>query len=243
MIPLYFRVESLLRNKILSGQLEPGQKLPTEEELINKFGVSRTTIRNAVSHLESEGLIVKLRSKGTFVSEKIAIKKQVIYTGDLKDIISNAKRFDTKPLGIQIVKIGNTRIAGTLRQFFNLSNKDQILRVRRVRKLKDIPIYYLENFMPPNFAEHFTDKELSKRPLLEVLKNKIGLVIDRGRMVIEAMPAEPDVAEILGCIFCDAIASIQISYWLPSDVPFEVVNCFIRGDYFKYTVDLDPKGL
>ena len=243
MIPLYFRLESLLRNKILSGQLEPGQKLPTEEDLISKFSVSRTTVRNAVSHLESEGLIIKLRSKGTFVSEKIAIKKQVIYTGDVKDIVLNAKKFDTKPLGIQKLKIGNTRIARTLRQFFTFSNEDEVVRVQRVRKQNDIPIYYLENFMPPGFAEYFTEEELSNKPLLEILKDKIDLVIDRGQMVIEAMPAEPDVADILGCIFCDAIASIQISYWFPSDIPFEVVTCFIRGDYFKYTVDLDPKGL
>ncbi len=73
MIPLYFRIESLLRNKILSGQLEPNQKISTEEELMKEFAVSRATIGSALSHLESEGLIVKLRSKGTFVANKISL--------------------------------------------------------------------------------------------------------------------------------------------------------------------------
>jgi len=76
-IPLYVRIESLIRNRILNGQLEPGEKLPTEGDLINQFGVSQITIRKALSNLEQEGLIVRNRAKGTFVSEEIALKKNL----------------------------------------------------------------------------------------------------------------------------------------------------------------------
>jgi len=50
-IPLYSRVESVIRNKILNGQLESGKKLPSEQELAAQFGISKITIRTALSHL------------------------------------------------------------------------------------------------------------------------------------------------------------------------------------------------
>ena len=57
MIPLYARIESLLRSKILSGQYGPGEKLRTKEELAMQFGVSKITVTNALAHLRGEGLI------------------------------------------------------------------------------------------------------------------------------------------------------------------------------------------
>lgn len=70
-IPLYVRIESLVRNRILNGQLQPGDKLPTEEDLVKQFGVSQITIRNALSNLGGDGLIVRNRAKGTFVAENV----------------------------------------------------------------------------------------------------------------------------------------------------------------------------
>ena len=53
LIPLYSRVSSIIQNKILSGQYEPRDKLPTEDELVEYFGVSKITVRNALALLES----------------------------------------------------------------------------------------------------------------------------------------------------------------------------------------------
>ena len=57
MISLYGRVEFILRNKILSGQFEAGERLPTEGEFTKQFGVSKVTVRQALAHLETNHLI------------------------------------------------------------------------------------------------------------------------------------------------------------------------------------------
>ena len=79
-------------------------------------------------------------------------------------------------------------------------------------------------------------KELSKRPLLEILKEKIDLTIGKGELYIEAILAEPEVADILKIKIFDPLVLLKLNYWFPSGDPIETVNFFIRADYFKYKV-------
>jgi GntR family transcriptional regulator len=239
MVPLYFLIESFLKNKILSGSLEPGQRLPTEQDMIAQYGVSRITIRSALSHLESEGLVVKRPAKGTFVAENIQVKKQLIYTGNLSRIIADGRKYKTLPVGIMRVKIGETRTPGDIRQFFDLKNEDDISRVQRVRRLDGIPICYLENFLRPEHGDRIDLDELSSKTMPEVLQSRLGFTFGRGELFIEAMPADPDIASFLDCSAFDTIIFSQIYYWFPGDKPLQLVHCYIRGDYFKYKVDID----
>ncbi len=67
-LPLYLQVQEDLRRKIDSGVLPPGCRLPMERDLGSQYGVSSVTIKHALRNLANEGLIVRIRRKGTFVS-------------------------------------------------------------------------------------------------------------------------------------------------------------------------------
>ncbi len=66
--PLYVQAIDALTNMIETGQLEPGDQLPPEDELARKLGISRSTLREALGHLESHGLIARRQGIGTFVT-------------------------------------------------------------------------------------------------------------------------------------------------------------------------------
>ena len=238
MIPLYFRVESLIRSKILSGQFEPGARLPTEDEFIRNFGVSRITIRKALSHLQEQGLITKRRSKGTFVAEEISTQKQFFFTGEVRDLILDAREYDTQPLSVHTQSVGSTKCPKVLCSFFKLAGEDQITSVKRIRLSDTVPIYYVENFILPETANHFTLKELNEKTVLEILKERIALTIGRGEMHIEACPADPEIAQILRCGTFDPLIFIQTYYWYSSGEPFEIVNRYIRAEFFKFKIEI-----
>jgi len=67
----------------VSGRLQSGEKLPSEEELRRHYGVSRITVRNALGRLEQEGLILRDRGRGTFVADDIPVRKQFVLTGGI----------------------------------------------------------------------------------------------------------------------------------------------------------------
>ena len=68
-IPLYFQLKQLLAERIKSGEWQPGTMLPTEEQLQEQYGLSRTTVRQAMKEMEFEGKITRHRGRGTFVSK------------------------------------------------------------------------------------------------------------------------------------------------------------------------------
>lgn len=79
--PAYQQLADDIRQRILDGDLQPGDKLPTEVELMNDYGVSRIVVRNGVQSLVSEGLVSTHRGKGMFVRETRPMRKRI--SGDL----------------------------------------------------------------------------------------------------------------------------------------------------------------
>ncbi len=80
-IPLYFQFYLMIRNNILLGEIEPGTRIPTIDELNRIFQVSHATIRKALALLEKNRLIIKKRGTGIMVRENVdllAIEKQTI---------------------------------------------------------------------------------------------------------------------------------------------------------------------
>lgn len=64
--PLYLQIADILRERMTSGQIPPGGKLPTESELMEEFGVARGTVRAAIKVLRDEGIAVAKPARGTF---------------------------------------------------------------------------------------------------------------------------------------------------------------------------------
>jgi DNA-binding GntR family transcriptional regulator len=241
-LPLYTQVESLLRSKILSGRFSPGERLPTKEELAKQFNVSKITISGALSNLTKEGLINTTRGRGTFVADKVEVPKHFIIISELPEVLRDGVKYRVKVLDIQSIPVTGARSANDIQAFFGLSGKDRVNRVRRIRLIGETPAWFVENILPMGFAEPLSLKEFSKKPLIDVIREKTGVTIGKAELYLEAVSAEPDIAEILRCNTCDPLIHIRILYYLPSGEPMELSDCYLRGDYYKYKVDLTPDG-
>lgn len=68
-LPLYYQVENYMRDKIVKGEWPGGTQIPTEVQLMELFGVSRATLRQAISDLCNDGFLNRVQGKGTFVTE------------------------------------------------------------------------------------------------------------------------------------------------------------------------------
>src|SRR5215471_1448020 len=80
-LPAYQRIQSIIRKRIDSGQLQPGDAVPSERDLAKTHHVSLMTARHALAFLEREGLVERRRGIGTFVAPpKIHFNKLMSYT-------------------------------------------------------------------------------------------------------------------------------------------------------------------
>jgi len=69
-VPVYIQVAAILRRRIQKGQLGPDDRLPSESELIEQFGVGRKTARSAVKVLRDEGLVYTISQRGSYVARQ-----------------------------------------------------------------------------------------------------------------------------------------------------------------------------
>jgi GntR family transcriptional regulator len=184
-IPLYYQLETLLRNKIASGEYEATGQLPSENELILEYGVSRITVRQALSNLEKDGIILRNRGKGTFVSNQTKSFNVSKLSGSIDDMIMWGLLTKTKILNFGWIDIPNG-VLDSLR----LPKGTKILRVERVRFMKATPFSYVTNYLPPSVGEKIRQEDLLVKPLLKILEDDMQLDLAESIERIEATLAD-----------------------------------------------------
>lgn len=100
-IPLYYQIRQQIKQRIHSGELMPGDQLPTENELQEEFGVSRNTIRQAISGLVYEGLVERRRSIGTVVARKKFKENLMGLAGFTSEVVRRGSMPQVKILGFE----------------------------------------------------------------------------------------------------------------------------------------------
>ena len=75
--PLYKQIQNDIKQKIMSGELRPNDRVPSEQELMDQYRVSKITVKNALIGLADEGIVVRIQGKGTFVSESSRLQEAI----------------------------------------------------------------------------------------------------------------------------------------------------------------------
>src|ERR1700754_3303888 len=137
--PLYSRVEAVLASEIADGAPNVGDQLPTEDDLIERFAVSRITVRRAIQNLVSRGLVEIRRGKGTFVAAPRITQELTELSGFVEDMHALGRKPTARVLGREIVT-ADRMVAGQLA----LTKGERVVRIRRVRLADGVPLSFDE---------------------------------------------------------------------------------------------------
>lgn len=168
----YKEIADCLEREIQSGNFDKTNKLPTEDELIKKFEVSRNTIRKAINQLVNRGFIYQVQGSGMFLREKSG--SDTINLGSLRGLTKDltSKTIETKILSLQVVE-ANEKIATQLRCEVG-SKLYYIKRLRIVDKEPfSIEISYFKKEIVPYLNEDIASNSIYSY-LIEDLKLNIG---------------------------------------------------------------------
>jgi GntR family transcriptional regulator len=144
--PLPELVAASLRQAVVAGQLEPGQRLPSEPDLAGQLGVSRATLRHALSILEQEGLLVRQHGLGTFVS---AVPPSLL-RGGLAELSSTTDLIRSQGYepGAVGLRIQQRTVARSIAEPFGLGPHDAFLHISRTRTANGRPVIHCEEYVP-----------------------------------------------------------------------------------------------
>ncbi|CAB1066094.1 hypothetical protein D1BOALGB6SA_10893 [Olavius sp. associated proteobacterium Delta 1] len=234
-IPLYYQLETILRRKIFAGKFSREKPLPSEDTLAAEYEVSRITVRQALAPLEQEGLVIRQRGRGTFVSGKGVPFSPPKLTGSIEDLISMGVQTLTEVIDICWIEPPEN-----VREQL-VPDDPKVLRIEKVRHIEDSPFSYVLNYLPAEIGEKVPRDQVSTKPMLMILEEDLGMRADRAIQTLEATVADAEVALLLAIRVGDPLLKAERTVFDIRKKPIEYVSVWYRADKYSYTVNLKRK--
>lgn len=146
-IPLYKQLSDELKKQIQEGTLKEADKILTEIELSEKYGISRITVRKAIAQLVEEGFLIKQQGVGTFVAKKKIEKNMQNFMGFTETCELIGMKASAKFLGADLVDASISDI-----EQLKLNEGDKIIRIRRLRLCDGDPVVIEENHFSTEYS-------------------------------------------------------------------------------------------
>ncbi|MBM3700201.1 MAG: GntR family transcriptional regulator [Actinobacteria bacterium] len=234
-IPYYYQIQQLIKKEILDGQWKPGEFMPSERELSESFNVSRVTIRQALDNLLLEGIIKKVKAKGTIVS-KPKIEEQLFnkLIGTFQDLTEKGYRIKNKILGFSLEDPEEKEVLN-----LNLSSKDKVYRFERLRFIEDEPYHYSFSSIPQKLCPGFNAEFLIKESMINMLDKHYGLRIYRLKRILEATIATPYDSKLFNTKVGSPVLLFYNTAFLKDNTPVEYTLNKIRGDMSRFEIDIN----
>jgi GntR family transcriptional regulator len=233
-IPLYFQLIALIKRQIRSGMLKPGDMLPSESQFCAQFGVSRSTVRQALNQLVEEKLIIRRRGKGSFVADQ-KLKRNLNHLYSFtEDMISMNLSPRSDVLESSVVSASDDIIASLKLP----PEQIKVFKLTRLRLANNEPILLETAHIPLYLAPDIMNEDFTSVSLYTILELKYGLNLYKAIETIESARLNKETASLLACKTSTAAFNIQRIAYLDTGLPFELTNSIARGDKCVFKVEL-----
>lgn len=237
-IPLYSQLVSIVKRNISAGTLAAGDLLPSEAELCKTFDISRSTVRQAIGELESEGLVVRKQGRGTFVAEpKVRRKTEMVYsfTSEISSMgmtpsstLIDFDVIDPTPDIVKVLELGGT--------------ETKVYRFTRIRNVNGEPLIIETSFYPQYIYPKLT-RELLQTHSFYSLLYEVGIIPANAVDSYEAVVMSRKEAELLGCKPGSSAFFVQRRTCTEAGMVYEFTQSLMRADRVKLDVFLQKDGV
>lgn len=233
-IPLYFQLKTIISEEIKNGSYPVGSLIPTENEISEIFGISRTTVRQAISELVREGHLHRVKSKGTFVTRpKINQEFMNRLQSYNQEFSSTYHTPSTEVLSINIVPMPE--------EFLESSNGTtcrQAICLYRKRYADNEPVVRVKTYLPYNKCSYILDHDFTKESLYNVLASRADTKICHASRICEARAATKEDAEVLNMRRGQPVHYFETFGYNKHGETIEYSIAHYRGDKSRFHVDI-----
>jgi len=232
-VPLYYQVKQILLEKLDNGTWKPGDLVPSEQELQETYGVSRITVRQALTELTHEGRFERHRGQGTFVANK-----PLIHNPAKRISISELMRQQDIEPEWHIRQRDFVTPLPNIQEQLKVRSNSKVYYVDFLLSADKEPIGRHLTYLTKAVAESGNVASLSDEELgsfFRALPNRTGTQVNR---TVQAVSASSDEAKLLKVRTGHPILSIEVTYSDMNGTPIEHLRANYRGDRFKFELDL-----
>jgi len=236
-MPLYHRLYVILRDRIASGAYPEGAVLPSEFELTAAFSVSRITAKRALDELATEGLVERVRGRGTTVTDRAAalVGAQPI-TASIDGLLENLNAIG-RETSVEVIEFGYVPAPGFVRTRLELAPNARAQRAVRVRSLDGEPLSQSTTYVPESIGRAYSAKDLASTPIIDLIE-RAGVVVGAAEQSISATLADSLIASRLKVGVGAPLLLMKRCVRDTSGKPAQYIEILYRPDRFEYRMSL-----
>jgi GntR family transcriptional regulator len=231
--PYYLQLKRILLKNMEDNGAE-GSLLPSEAELCARYSVSRTVVRQALAELENDGLVLKVKGKGTYVTGR---KLDTSFIQDNLGFYESMTRAG-HVVRSRILKLATERSTVDLARLLELGVGEDVIRFDRVRSVDGRPVQVVRAFMPARLFPGLVDIDMTDRSLYQVLRDSYGLHPASGHRAIEAVALSRQDAVHLGVPKGTPGLRVFSITRSTDGIVFEHFIAHYRGDSFRFELEV-----
>jgi GntR family transcriptional regulator len=230
--PLYYQLFQILKTQIDSGELKSGDTIPTENELMEQYGISRATVRQAILQLVNDGYLRREKSKGTFVTTP---PSKFRFIEGLRGFSAEMKQhgivYESRVIEKDIIA-ANEKVANRLA----IPKGEDVFYMHRLRVVKNVPFLLDRHYVPYRLVPGIEAKLGDNISLYSILEREYKLSLHHGWREFEPVsPSSKKEIELLEIYPTTHLLYVESVVYDKNNVPVDYFEAKIHG---KFTVDV-----
>lgn len=234
--PLHIQVKGYLDELLDRGELKPGDRLPSEKDLENKFGVSRITVRHALQALASEARIVRIPGKGSYVRER-KVEPLTALTSFSENMRASGRTPSYTNTHVALVEPPANAAAA-----LSLGPGQRALHIHRLMLADGLPMAIQDAYLPEQIYERnpllFERDVLDNVSMYKVLEIELGVKLFRAEEQVDAAIAQPAETRDLATSDDEVVLIIKRTTYDIDGKPVEYVKLVFPASRYRYKVEL-----
>lgn len=231
-VPLHLQLKEVIASEIKEGIYK--EKIPSERDLMDRFSVSRTTVREAISHLVQDGMLEKIHGKGTFISQKPPIHE---WLDSLNSLTHTVKKMGMVP-GSRLL---NTEIVTEQNHIADLLQVDSYYQIERLRTADSTPIAIERHFYGKEIGVELAKYDLDTGTIYDLLENSLGIELDEAQQFISCKEVSVDDATHLRVPIGSSVLSVERLITDANGEPIEYYTSYFRPDMYIFRIKTKRK--
>jgi GntR family transcriptional regulator len=233
--PLYQQIKALITQSLQSGEWKPGELIPSEVELANRFKVSQGTVRKAIDELAAENLVMRKQGKGTFVSTHHEARAHFRFLRLMPD--EGVPHYPES----KFIEVKRMRAPADVARLLDLKSGDAVIFIKRVQSFDGVPTIVEELWLPGVTFKGLTAERLEeyKGPMYGLFESEFGTRMIRATEKIRAVcAADGDAALLRIAANTPLLASERVSFTY-GDKPVELRRGLYSTERHHYHNELN----
>ena len=242
-VPLYYQLQEALKQEIDTGSWLPGDLLPSEAELAEGFGISRTVIRQALDVLEADAQVRRVRGKGSFVAEPKLRYESAGARGKVRvDPLEQAATVS------RVVEVHRIKVGDSLGGLLTLQPGVEVLEMTVVQSIQDVTVSLNRLYMRIDASASLAafvasgglpELRVEDTEILQQLASRYDVGITRSEVTVEATFANKFEADLLNVKVRTPMFLLSSQVIGDRDNTLGFMRSVVRCDYFRFSVKID----